>query len=285
MVGVFVRLKLTLIRNGLRGGWQRQLGLILGAVAALPLAIIGFATLAASGRDSDVAQQVAVIGCTALFVGWISLPVLGFGSDETLDPNRLSLLPLRRRHLMTGLLAASAIGVAPVATVLGLSGAVVGYSTSLASLLVVTAAVLVELVLCITAARAVVTGLSRMLRSRRGRDVSVILVALVALLPQLLRFTLPQPDSDRAIDLSPVVGTARWLPPGLVGQAMVDARSGRLPAAVGELALATAAVFALLAVWAYALQRTLTTAEATGTRAGERRAGGRPLSLFPRWLW
>src|SRR3954467_11934665 len=147
MVGVFVKLKLTLIRNGLRGGWQRQVGLILGAVAALPLAALGFLALAVSGRDSDVAQQVAVIGCTVLFVGWISLPVLGFGSDETLDPSRLALLPLTRRQLMTGLLSASVIGLAPVATLLALSGSLIGFTTSVASGVVVALAVAIELAL------------------------------------------------------------------------------------------------------------------------------------------
>src|SRR6185295_5129946 len=89
MVGVFVRLKLALMRNGLRGGWQRRVGLIMGAAAAFPLALAGFAVLAVSGRNVDVNHEVAVPGCTGLFVLWMSLPVLGFGSDETLDPSRL----------------------------------------------------------------------------------------------------------------------------------------------------------------------------------------------------
>src|SRR4051794_2745931 len=220
MVGVFVKLKLTLIRNGLRGGWQRQVGLILGAVAALPLAIIGFATLAASGRDSDVAQQVAVIGCTVLFVGWISLPVLGFGSDETLDPSRLALLPLTRRRLMAGLLAASLVGIAPVATLLGLSGAAIGYTRSAASLVLVVIAIAVEVLLCLTASRAVITALSRMLRSRRGRDVSVALVALVALLPQLLRFAVPTDGPTPNLDLRRRPDTRRGFLPGLWGRAL-----------------------------------------------------------------
>src|SRR3954462_14849746 len=144
MVGVFVRLKLTLMRNGLRGGWQRRMGLILGAAAAVPLAIIGFVPLAASGHNGDVNHEIAVLGCTGLFVCWISLPVLGFGSDETLDPSRLALLPLTRRQLMGGFLAASLVGIAPVATLLGMSGAAIGYTRSGASFVLVVAAIAVE---------------------------------------------------------------------------------------------------------------------------------------------
>jgi len=39
-----------------------------------------------------------------LVLGWALLPLLAFGTDETLDPARLQLLPLAKRPLMTGLL-------------------------------------------------------------------------------------------------------------------------------------------------------------------------------------
>src|SRR5437762_2773032 len=113
MVGVFVRLKLRLLRNGLRSGWQRTLGLVLGTAFALPIALGGFVALSVGGRHADAAQPLAVLGFTGLFVAWITLPVIGFGTDETLDPARLATFPLTRRHLITGLLASSFIGIAP----------------------------------------------------------------------------------------------------------------------------------------------------------------------------
>ncbi len=50
MVAVFVRLKLRLLRNGLRLGWQQKAGLVVGVVYAVPLAFGGFALLAAGGE-------------------------------------------------------------------------------------------------------------------------------------------------------------------------------------------------------------------------------------------
>jgi ABC-2 type transport system permease protein len=286
VVGLFVRLKLTLIRNGFRGGWQRRVGLIVGALTALPLALMGFAVLATVRPASSSARQLVVLGCTSLFVSWIGLPVLGFGADETLDPSRLAVLPLRRRQLMTGLLAASFIGVAPLATLLGLTGAVVGFTTSPLSLVLVSLCVMIEVLLCVTACRATVTALSRMLRSRRGRDVSVLIVALVALLPQLLRLAIPG-DIGAELDLSPAVGWARWTPPGWVGQSMVDAATGHSLKALGGIAVGIVTLLALVAGWAIALERSLTSAEATqSTRTGGTtvdaggQAHGRP--LFPR---
>ena len=49
-------------------------------------------------------------------LGWLLLPLVFFGVDETLDPARFALLPLRRRTLVTGMLAAALVGVPAVAT-------------------------------------------------------------------------------------------------------------------------------------------------------------------------
>src|SRR5204863_6242825 len=162
VVGLFVRLKLRLLRNGVRAGWQRAAGMIVGLVFSIPLAIVGFGILAAARSERADQSAIAVLVFTAVFLGWACFPVLGFGSDETLDPTRLALFPLGRRDLMPGLLAASVIGVAPLATVLALSGSLVGFAPASLGAVVVAAAPLVELALCLTASRAVVTALARM---------------------------------------------------------------------------------------------------------------------------
>ena len=282
MVGLFVKLKFRLILNGLRGGWQRTAGLLVGAVFSVPLALVGFAVLAAARSGDADKPAIAVIGFTGLFLGWTCLPILGFGSDETLDPSRVSLFPLTRRDLMTGLLAASFVGVAPLATLLGLSGGLVGYAPAGFGVLIVIAALLVELALCLTMSRATVTALARMLRSRRGRDVTLILITLIAVLPQLLRvWFLPGRGDAASVDLRPAVDVLRWLPPGLAGHAMVDAAAGRLVAGLAEVALAAFALVPLLAWWANSIDRATTVAEATSAR---RPAADAHRSLFPRPL-
>jgi ABC-2 type transport system permease protein len=273
VVGLFVRLKLRLIRNGLRGGWQRKAGLIVGAIMVIPAAILGFAVLALARLDDAGGRQLAVIGFTMLFVSWISLPILGFGSDETLDPSRLALLPLTRRQLMTGLLSSSLIGLAPLGTLIALSGSLIGFTTSVASALIVGVAVVVELALCICGSRAVVTALSRVLRSRRGRDLSLVLVALFALIPQLFRLATPDMVQGRTVDFAPLAASVRWIPPGMAGQAMADARDGRLGHAVAEITVAAVAVLVLLAMWGFWLERALTSADAS--------SGARPAPTAP----
>lgn len=264
----FARLKLRLIRNGLRIGSAQVVGLVLSICVALPLAGLGFALLAVLPRaEPDARLPVAVLSFTAVFLGWLLAPLLAFGTDDTLDPARLALLPLTRRQLMTGLLVASTIGVVPLAILVALSGAVVGFSPLGPGAVVVVAAVVVELLLCVTASRALVTSLSGFLRSRRARDISIVvsvtltLVFNVAL--QVGSRVLGTADRRVVDQVSEVLG---WLPPGLVARAAVDAGDGYLLGAVGELALGAAVVVVLLVAWAAALERLSTTAEsATNT--------------------
>jgi len=276
MVGTFVRLKLRLIRNGLRGNRFRGVGLIFGSLFAAQFAVAGFAALAVpqTSRPAQSHAAIPVLICTVLVMGWMLLPTFGFGLDETLDPARLTLLPLRRRNLMAGLAAASAIGIAPVATVLMLCGALVGYGDGVLGRLVVGAAVATEVALCLVGARAVTTGVARLLRSRKARDVTVIFLALagatLGLAGQAVRFLAKPIAQGTASRLVQVLG---WLPPGMVGRAMVQADGGHLLPAVGLLVPPLGLLALFTWWWATSLERLLTTAEVSvGPRRRVRRS-------------
>ena len=121
----FVRLKLRLLRNGLqhrpgRGALRDRRGR-----RARSSRSSASATLAAP-RRSATRPDLAIVVFGLATLGWTFFPVLGFGNDETLDPQRLATLPLTRRQLVSGVLAASLVGVAPLATLIAFSGALVG---------------------------------------------------------------------------------------------------------------------------------------------------------------
>src|SRR5690606_1723416 len=84
----FARLKLRLIRNGLRSP-QYALMFILGASAAGVLALGGFVALATL-RNQSIGPDVTLTVFAAVTVMWIVVPLIGFGTDETLDPQRLA---------------------------------------------------------------------------------------------------------------------------------------------------------------------------------------------------
>ncbi len=97
MARLFVRLKLSLLRNGLRRGWQQVIATVFGALYALPIAVLAAVGFTALGRRDDLAElapTVLLLALTVLTLGWLLVPLLAFGLDETLDPLRLRLLPL-----------------------------------------------------------------------------------------------------------------------------------------------------------------------------------------------
>jgi ABC-2 type transport system permease protein len=284
VAGHLVGLKLALLRNGLRRShWQQQVGLVLGALAGLPLAAGGFLLLALVPRaEPRVGLLLVEAVFLLLFIGWGLFPLFSFAGEASLDPAMLALLPLRPRQLVSGLALAGCVGVAPLCTLVALTGAVAGFAPLFGpGLVLVVAAVLVEFALCLVGSRALLTALSRWLRSRRARDLTIVLMSVLALALNLaiqgggrLLRRVGQEDLEALRPLARVVG---WLPPGLAARAVVDAGRGRLLAATGEL-LAAAVVVLLLGWWWWrSLDRVLTTAEPPA-RANARPAAG----LFPR---
>ena len=151
----------------------------------------------------------------AFFLGWLFLPLLGMGTDETLDPSRLALLPLERPTLMRGLLAASLLGLAPVATLLALSGALIRLRPGLAGTLVIGCLLVVELLLCVVGSRAMTTLFSGVLRSRRGRDLLVFVVAVAGIVPALAGQIVPRllvSPNHKTVTLGPAGRALSWLP-------------------------------------------------------------------------
>lgn len=283
-----VRLKARLLRNRARGTGAESARLVVSlAATAFAGGLVGLlvAALAASD-DAAVAEIVLVLGATGLTVGWAVLPLLSFGVDETLDPGRLVLFPLRRAPLTRGLLAASLVGVAPLGVLLVVAGAAVGWSRHGNPLITLPALTLLMLLSAATA-RTLSTLLAAGLTSRRGRDATVIAAGVLVIGVQGLRF-LALGDVD-ASTFDPVVDVARWTPPGMLGQAVLDGADGRPLVALLQMVPALALVPLLLHVWGRALERSLTvvTAGETGARrarSGQGLLGGR-LDLAGRGPW
>ena len=128
----------------------------------------------------------------------------------------------------------------------------VGFGTLGPGLVLVVAAVLVQFALCIVGSRALLTALSRQLRSRKARDLVIVLVSVTAIGFNLalqvgarLAERLERSDLEALRPLARVLG---WLPPGLAARSLVDASCGRLLASAAEFAGAALAV-ALLGWW------------------------------------
>jgi ABC-2 type transport system permease protein len=281
MARLLVELKLRLLRNALRSSAQAKTGFIVSTIFAALFAIVVFIGLAALRGHGASVDATTVVFTTVMF-GWLILPLMVFGLDGTLDPATLALYPLRTGPLAVGLLAASAAGAWPAANLIGLLGVTVGLAHGALGICVAVVAVVLQLLFCITLTRFVTTGLAGLLRSRRGRDLAVLLVIPIFALYEAFVQLVPRLTADHSLKLSSFNGVdawLRWIPPGLAAHAIADASAGHPATALLRLALLAAIIVALGYLWIRSLGRALVTVD-TSTRTSLVHSGALPFARY-----
>jgi ABC-2 type transport system permease protein len=276
VVAVLVGLKLRLLRNALRQSAWRIVGVVLATAYGLflvALAVVGMIALRFTGVA--VGPDVVVVGLSALTLGWTLVPLLASGMDDTLDPGRFALLPLRARELLPGLVASSLVGVPGVATVLIALASVVFWATgalpAIAALIGAVLGVLTSVVL----ARVVTTGLGGLMGGRRFRDSAAGIVAVLASLSGVT-VAMGMEAVSRTPNAADLVGSlaalAGWTPFGWAWSLPADVASGRWGSAAAKLGCAVVLVAGLLRAWEALLERRLTSpleARGGGERVGQ----------------
>ncbi|SHF43394.1 hypothetical protein [Streptoalloteichus hindustanus] len=292
MVGVLIRMRLRVLRHGLRGSARAApflvgsvFGLVGGLFTAVVLAVGGPG--GAAGESLAIGTDVAAALLAAWTLGWVVGPVLLSGSDETLQPEHFRLLPIGPRRLAGGLLVSAVVGVPPLVSLVAFAGLVVrGATLGVGPLVVALVVVPLQLALVLALSRVVVGALGAVLRSRRGRDLGVLLAAGTALLIVPAQYAVKAIAPILVERRSPgFVAVLRALPSGwapVAVEAAARADWWRVVGAVGGLA----ALVAVLAwAWSALLVRRMTTPpSATGpTRAGRKgaAAGGGLWALVP----
>ncbi|MEV8065429.1 transporter [Streptomyces sp. NPDC085995] len=281
---VVVRLKLSLLRNGLRQSGGRRAAYLTSAVLALLFALSQLLGLIVLRGHAHIAS-VAVPGGALLALGWAVMPLFFPSGDETLDPTRLVMLPLRPQPLVRALLAASLVGVGPLFTVLLLAGCVIAVAHGAVAWTVAVVAVPLALLVCVALARAVAAANIQLLTSRRGRDLAVLSGLVVAVGAQLVNFGMQRLGTAGLAQLDPAANVLRWVPPATAVGAVDSASRGDHAAAAAQLALTAAALAALLGVWARSLTRLMTSPDASTVQspdaAARERSGGGLARLLP----
>ncbi|EGX55217.1 integral membrane transport protein [Streptomyces zinciresistens K42] len=284
VTGVFVRLKLSLLRNGLRQSAGRRAAYAASAVVVLlfgALQLLGLVML----RGNAHAESVVVLLVAVLALGWAVMPLFAAGGDETLDPTRLVMLPLRPAPLMRALLAASLVGIGPLFTLCLLAGSVIALAHGPAAWAVAVPAAVLALLVCVAAARAVATANIRLLTSRRGRDLAVLSGLVVAVGAQVVNFGAQRLGSSGLSQLDPATEVLRWVPPASAIGAVRSAGEGSYGAAVLQLALSAAALAGLLAWWSHHLTRLMTSPDGSTLQAvADAAEGGRTSAGLARVL-
>lgn len=254
----FVRLKLTLLRNGLRQSSGRKAAFIASLVFAL-LVAAGQVLALVLLRGNANAGTVVVLLTAVVALGWAVLPLFFPSGDDTLDPSRLVMLPLRPEPLVRALLVSSLIGIGPLFTLCLVVGSVIALAHGAAGTVFAVLAVPLTMLLCVALSRAVTTANVRLLNSRKGRDLAVLSGLVIAVGIQFVNFGAQRLGEAGGLStLEPVADVVRWLP-GASAVAAVDAASrGSYGVAAAQLLVTVAALGALVWLWQRGLVKLMT---------------------------
>ncbi|MFD0270008.1 transporter [Streptomyces sp. NPDC127106] len=283
---VFVRLKLSLIRNGLKGSSKRKAAYVTSLVFSLAVAVLvtlGLAMLHGHARAGTAVVLLAAI----LALGWSFMPLFFPTGDETLDPSRLVMLPLRPRPLVRALLASSLIGIGPLFTLCVAVGSVVAVARGWAGIVAGVVAVPLLVLGCVALARTVATANVRLLSSRKGRDIAVLSGLVIAVGAQLANFASQRlMEAGGLAQLEPAAAVVQWLPPATAIGMVDSASQGAYGTATAQLALTVLAVALLMWLWERSLTQLMVTPDgstlaAASSKEKRQSAGGGIWSWLP----
>ncbi|MEU8698612.1 transporter [Streptomyces sp. NPDC048680] len=269
LVPVFVRLKLTLLRNGLRQSAGRRAAYIASVVVTLLIAagqLIGLIAL----RGNAHAESLVVLLAAVLALGWAVMPLFFAAGDETLDPSRLVMLPLRPRPLIAALLMASLVGIGPLFTLCLTAGSVIALAHGAGAAVFAVVAAPLTLLVCVALARTVATANSRLLTSRKGRDLAVLSGLVIAVGIQAVNFGAQRLGRAGGLSaLDPAADVVRWLPPASAIGSVESASQGSYGRAAVQLLLSVAALALLVWLWQRSLVKLMTAPDGSTLAAAE----------------
>lgn len=277
MVAQLVQLKVRLLWNGLRADWQRRIGF-----PATMIVLAGGAVFLA-GRYSETMEGLASAArpgfthwaALGFFALWVTLPVVIFPLDENLDPAQFALAPIPPVQFIGGLALAAMIAPSVVVPIIVLGTNVSLHATAFAA--AVWSSVLF-FALMIVSGQLFTTVISAVLRTRRGRDLAMLIVLGIGAVgfgsQQIVRRSVDELGLGAAVLANPIAEWAAVLPPVAAQRIVTEAIAGRWMGVVVWSTVTVTWIAALAAIWNRLLQWLLTTPEAHAGPARASRSNG-----------
>ncbi len=254
MVAHLLRLRLLLHASSLkRSAWQ-VVGLVFGGLYGLLLlggAVIGLIALAFA--PLEIAQTTIVLGGAAVVLGWLLLPIILNGIDETLDPARLAVYPIPMPQLLVGLTLAGIVGIPGVVTLIASLATIGTWIRNPLAAVAAAVCAIVAVLTCVVGSRAVAAAASGFGTRRRTREIMGVIVFIPLLLLGPLLSGIGQGLSDAAASLPSIAGIVAWTPLGAVWSVPADIVAGNPGVAALRFAIALVTLAALVAAWRYFL--------------------------------
>jgi len=285
---LWLRWKITL--RGYARSWQRVVGLIFALLFIIPAAG-GVASLTAFGYLTTpyaFATQILFVVVALLYLIWAALPLLQYTLNEGLDVTKLVIYPVTRGEQMVSLVISTLLDVSTLFILAFYIAIVIGFHATPLAAVVTLVALIAIYIHTVGLSQLMLAALMGLLRSRRYRDLTVVVFALfgsVCSFSQVFfsRFFATLARGSRTLDASSlhVERILHWTPPGMAAQAIVDANAGEYLRALPWLLASLALIPVLLAAWAFVLDRGITNAETGGAGRARRRRIAVPAAAGP----
>ncbi|WP_029252351.1 hypothetical protein [Paraoerskovia marina] len=265
MVAELARLKLRLLVNGFRRSIWLTIGFVLGTLYALALAMFVAGVVVVTGVvDPGVARDAVVLLGALLVAGWWIGPLLTSGMNNALDPRRLAPFGIPRRQLVIGLAVATLIGVGGLALVIVALATVAAWSAHVAVMPVALVGAVCGVATCVVGSSALSAILAPVMESRRARELSGLVIALLGIgawlvfvgTSQDLTFVI-SPESFDAL-LGSLGSVLAWTPLGAAWALAGDVVDGAWLALAARVAIVAATLLLAWRGWSWALARELT---------------------------
>lgn len=278
-------------------GYARSPGRIVGAVF-LFLLLVPPVILLAIGEVAGfhyllpaqlfVAQNIVFYIFIALYLLYAVLPLLQFSLNEGLDVTKLAAFPLSQPELMAGLLIATLLDIPTLAVIILFVGLGIGWASSVAAALGIGAALFLMYIHLVGISQLLLSSMLGILRTRRFRDLALVLVTLLGLScslgSQAVSRLIPADQSANGLlalvhyDIGPWV---QYLPPGMAGRAIVAFSTGQWADGGLWLAALVSSAFLILWAWSAILARSLATPEAGASGGSRRRVRSSAAAALP----
>ena len=229
--------------------------------------------------------EVLFLVLTGVYLLWMLLPLFEFTVNEGLDVSKLMLFPLTRPELMLSLLFSTLLDIPMFGLILVFIAVVVGFAISIPVTLLTIVAILIFYAQVVGMSQLVLAILMRTLQSRRFRDLSIILIALFTsscyLFQQLALRGIGTTNIVANLEHGTFSTYLQWLPPGMTARAIQQAAIGNWGASLAWLAASLLASILVLYLWAYVLERSLSTPEVGGAVRTRRHRAAREVEATP----
>ncbi len=262
MVAQFLGLKLRLLGNLFRRSPWQIVGLVVGLIYGLGLAV--FLTIALVALrfvpEAEPVRDVIVIGGALVVLGFLVIPLI-FGVDDTMDPRAFALFGMPNRSLSFGLALSALIGVPALVLSIVLVGYIVTWTRGVGETLLALIAAVIALASCVLLARVSTSIASFLLSTRRAREFTGVigLFAVVMISPVVILLGSVDWATHGPAVFSGVADVLSWTPFGAVWAIPGDAATGQWGQALLKLVIAGATLWLLWLAWQALVARMLVT--------------------------